>query len=77
MISFELKKPEAGKTVDELEVFLDRAGLNSLLAQLQFLEGGRTEHVHLMTESWGGSELSDHPQRQENTVIHHVKILLR
>jgi hypothetical protein len=68
MISFELKKPGAAKTVDELEVFLDRAGLDSLLAQFQFLKDGRTEHAHLMAESWGGSELSDSPQRQENAV---------
>jgi hypothetical protein len=77
MISFELKKPNPGEAADELEVFLDHGGLESLLAQLRFLEEGRTEHVHLMAESWGGSHLSDQPQCQGNTTIRHVKILLR
>ncbi|MCC6208977.1 MAG: immunity protein 32 [Gammaproteobacteria bacterium] len=77
IISFELKKPQSGETADELEVFLDHAGLESLLAQLKFLQDGRTEHVHLMAESWGGSHLNEQPQGQENTVIHHVTILLR
>jgi hypothetical protein len=77
VLSFELKKPKPGAVVDELEIFLDRSGLESLLAQLRFLQDGSTEHVHLMAESWGGSHLSDLPQDQSNTPIRHVKILLR
>lgn len=77
MLSFELKKPKPGETADELEVFLDRAGLESLLAQLRFLQEGRTEHVHLMAESWGGSHLSELPQGQDNISIRHVKVMLR
>lgn len=77
MLSFELKKPGTGKSADELEIFLDRAGLESLLAQLKFLQNGKTEHVHLMAESWGGSHLSEQPQGRENFPIRHVKILLR
>ena len=77
MLSFELKKPKPGETADELQVFLDRSGLESLLAQLKFLQDGKEEHVHLMAESWGGTHLGDQPQDQQNTAIRHVKILLR
>jgi hypothetical protein len=76
MLSFELKQPKPGESADELEVFLDRAGLESLLAQLKLLQEGRTEHVHLMAESWGGSHLSEQPQGLENIPIRHVKVLL-
>lgn len=77
MLSFEVKKPADGKAPDELEVFLDAAGLDSLLAQLRFLKEGRTEHVHLMSETWGGAHLDDQAQRVENAPIGHVKILFR
>ena len=77
MLSFELKKPKSGEASDELEVFLDKAGLKSFLAQLHFLEEGQTEHVHLMSESWGGNHLDEQPQGSESTPIRHVKIFLR
>lgn len=76
MLRFELKKAKSGEAPDELEVFLDVRGLESLLAQLRFLKDGRTEHVHLMSESWGGTHLDDQPHKSESTVIRHVKILL-
>lgn len=31
-------------------------------------------HVHLMTNSWGGDELTDEKQGDENIIINHVKI---
>ena len=77
MLSFELKQPRSGDSADELEVFLDRAGLESLLAQLKFLQEGKTEHVHLMADSWGGSHLSGQPQGRGNIPIRHVKVLFR
>lgn len=75
MISFEYKKDSIRP--EEIELWLDKNGLSSLLAQLQFLHDGKTEHVHLMSDSWGGSHLSSEAVRSDNTVIHHIKILLR
>lgn len=77
MLSFELRKPKSGGVHDELEIYLDRTGLNSLLAQLQLLKEQRTEHLDLMAESWGGAHLDDQPQAPDGTPIRHVKILLR
>lgn len=77
MLSFEMRKQRPGEAADELEVYLDNAGLDSLLAQLNFLKEKRTDHVHLMTESWGGTHLDDRPQDPENTTIHHVKFVVR
>jgi hypothetical protein len=72
MLSFELKNGQG----DELEVQCDSTGLQSLLAQLQLLIEGQTEHVHLMAESWGGSHLDEHPHTAANRAIRHVKITL-
>jgi|GEM_PF-6412913 len=77
MLSFQLKPVTSGKAPEELEIQLDAAGLESLLAQLHFLKDGRTEHVHLMSQSWGGSHLDDQTTNTDATTIHHVKILLR
>jgi hypothetical protein len=61
MLCFQFAMPAAGESPDELQVVCDREGLESLLEQLRFLSEGRTDHVHLMAESWGGSHLSDSP----------------
>jgi len=52
---------------------VDSHGLESLLAQLRFLKEGRTDHVHLMSEAWGGTHLSDRPQTPANTIIHRLR----
>jgi len=75
MISFEFKTDAIPP--DEIEVWLDEEGLSSLLAQLRFLADAKTEHIHLMSDSWGGNHLSSEPVDPKNTLIHHVKILLR
>ena len=77
MLSFELKKGGSPNEPDEVEIYCDMEGLDSLIAQLRFLKDGRTEHVHLMSEAWGGVHLDDRPQDPANAPIHHVKILLR
>lgn len=77
MLSFELIGKQTGEPPNELEVFLDRDGLETLIAQLRFLQDGKSDHVHLMSESWGGSELCDKTQVPDNLPIHHVKFLLR
>ena len=74
MISFELKGNAFDKPGEELEVFLDRQGLESLIAQLRMLSSGSTDHVHLMSRSWGGAHLEDVPRAAANKAVHHVKI---
>lgn len=33
--------------------------------------------MHLMTPSWGGDELGEEKQVEENALVHHVRIALR
>ena len=75
MITVELKKPSGSRLPSEIEVHLDEEGLKFLLSQLKFLTDRRTDHVHLMSESWGGGELDERPPSADVIPIHHVKIL--
>jgi hypothetical protein len=73
VISFEMTD---ATTSDQLQIYLDREGLADLLAQLKFLSDDRTDHVHLMSESWGGSHLSEEPMRREAGPIRHVTVYM-
>jgi hypothetical protein len=43
---------------DAVELYLDDAGIDALIAQLQSLRG-QTTHIHMMTPTWGGKELGE------------------
>ena len=74
LISFEVR---GDGDSDELELFLDEVGLTALMAQLQFLQDKRTDHVHFMAESWGGSHLAELTVDPAAKPIRHVKVTLR
>lgn len=76
MISAHLIRPFAGATPDQLEIRLDKEGLQSLLAQLAFLGQGRTDHIDLLSVEWGGSDLEICPRSDGVIPIHHMKISL-
>ncbi len=74
MLSFELRQPEKLDAYEELEIYLDKDGLDDLLAQLQFLKDNRTDHLHLMSETWGLGDLDDQPWVAVNVPLRHVRI---
>ncbi|WP_316357967.1 Imm32 family immunity protein [Candidatus Neptunichlamydia sp. REUL1] len=58
-----------------IEVHCDQKGLEKLKCIIDsLLLTDAPDHVHLMTKSWGGNELSDEQQSPENTIANHVKI---
>ena len=70
MLTFEWDKDS-----ERLEIHADSDGLQELVDQvnkLKSVEGN--EHLHLMTEDWGGDELSNDKQNEESELINHVKI---
>jgi len=70
MLTFEWDKDS-----EQLEIHADASGLQELVSQLKKLaaiEG--SDHIHLMTEDWGGDELSSDKQNNKAELIHHVKI---
>jgi len=44
----------------------------SLISNL--IENKKTDHIHLMTEDWGGIELTNDKQNFNSELINHVKI---
>lgn len=61
---------------ENIEIFCDREGIELLLKKLTFLanNGG---HVHLMTPSWAGNELTEDKQGTNTVLINHLKIVLK
>ena len=65
---------------DGNQVFIqaDAAGLDYLIQSLTFLrhklDENICEHDHLMTDAWGGRELSKSTLDEGARLVHHVKI---
>ena len=77
MLTVEIKDPDkVSDGSSEIEIYCDQEGLEELKRQLGFLDKGKT-HVHLMTESWAGSELSEKKQGARNALVHHLKIAFK
>jgi hypothetical protein len=68
MLTFELTK--AG---DELDVHFDDEGLALLKGILENVQQKRA-HEHLMTPSWGGSELTEDKQGPDSTLLNKVTL---
>ena len=60
-----------------VEVYLDKEGLDTLIYNLNEVKKDLSEgeHVHLKSESWGGSELSDEKKGSNNISVKHLKIV--
>jgi hypothetical protein len=61
---------ELNEKLDAIEIHLDKAGIESLITQLESLKAYDT-HIHLMTPSWGGKELSE-AAHGSNRLINHL-----
>jgi len=60
---------------ETLEIHGNRIGLENLKKMIDsILTTNNDDHIHLMTKSWGGNELSNEKQCLKNTLIHHVKL---
>lgn len=68
---------ESNKNDGLLEIHGDREGLLKLARHLNKLaEKDSADHIHLMTDDWGGSGLSNETQGENSSIYHHVKIYL-
>jgi hypothetical protein len=57
------------------EVHLDEEGLDLLVDRLTKLRGHQeSEHDHLMTPSWAGTELTEEKQGADNDLIHMLTV---
>ncbi|HQU82026.1 MAG TPA: Imm32 family immunity protein [Pyrinomonadaceae bacterium] len=67
---------EHTKHPEEMRIHTDLNGLENLIDELTKLfnsaKTGKSDHTHLMTEEWGGYELSS--DSQGGAIINHVKV---
>ncbi len=70
---------EMNKEGDELTVHMNQQGLALLQLVLARLQNGSSpmpRHTHLMTDDWGGDELSSQPQSTDSTLFNKVDLRL-
>lgn len=66
---------EWDKDAERMEIHTDKAGLLGLIAQLsQLAESDGQDHLCLMTEAWGGGDLTGEPQNEDAVFMNQVKI---
>jgi len=75
-IDGEFQKIEHAKgLVDEVAISFDEKGLELLLEKISSLKG-KKDHLHLMTPSWAGDELTEEGQEGEKyTLVNHLRIV--
>ena len=73
-LTVEYTKSKKGES--EVTIFCDAEGLSELFTQLEILKKHKG-HVHLMTPSWSGNELTEIKQQQDSELINHVRIILK
>jgi hypothetical protein len=66
---------ETTSECDELEIHLAANGFEVLRGELDKLRAP-DDHVHLKTEAWAGTELSDATMGANHRLVNHVKIFL-
>lgn len=55
-------------------VSCDLAGLERLLEQLTLLKRTK-DHVHLMSDAWGGCDLTETKVSGESELVHHLEFM--
>ena len=64
-----------GRDDREVELYLDRTALQSLVAQFAFLKE-LGDHLHFFTDAWGGHGLDETPAVEGTEIINHLRITL-
>ncbi len=63
---------------DQVFIHADGPGLDHLIRSLthirQKVAEGHCEHDHMMTDAWGGNELTETVTEADAHTVHHVKI---
>ena len=76
MLSAKIITSENGETREQVEVFFDQEGLDFLLDRLTRIKGGKTDHYHMMSDSWGDGGLSEAKYYPHSLLVHHLKLTL-
>src|SRR3954466_12883938 len=76
MLTTEIVLTPEGAVSDEVEIYFDKEGLEYLIYRLSHILEGKTNHIHLMSESWGTGELNEISHKPNNNTVHHLRMTL-
>lgn len=76
MLSVEIVLLPDGSLSDEVEIYFDKEGLEYLLYRLSHIAEEKTDHVSLMSTSWGLGHLDEKTHKPDNRIAHHLRITL-
>ena len=76
MLTAEIVLLPDGTLSDEIEIYFDSEGLYNIIERLKHIRDGKTDHVHLMSHSWGLSDLNEVKHKESNRIAHHVRMTL-
>jgi len=70
LITFELREDK-----DQVDIHLNKEGIDYMIKILEELRTGNTnDHFHLMTNSWGGDQLSEDKQSESSELLNLVTV---
>ncbi len=81
LLTFEYEKSSPGvlekSSPGVLHIHLNPEGAQEMIEIFQrLLRSGLNEHDHLMTPSWGGTELTEDKQDDATTLVNQVNVFL-
>jgi len=76
MLTVEIGLLENGSFSEVVEIYFDKEGLDYLVARIDHIVQGKTDHANLMSESWGLGDLTEEKQRNSNLLAHHLRLTL-
>ena len=73
-----LLQVEYDESGEKVEIIMNDVGIKELISQLEYLLNQKgPDHVHLMTESWGGDELTEGKCEDGYKLINQMKLYRR
>ena len=60
----------------EVELYFNREGFDYLMGRLDHIRDGKTDHLHLMSRSWGLGDLDEKSHKPTNQIAHHLRLTL-
>ena len=76
MLTVEIVLTANGSLGEEVEIYFDREGIEYLVYRLQHILDAKTDHISLMSESWGLGDLDEIKHRDNNRIAHHLRMTL-
>lgn len=76
MLTAEIVFLPDGTLSGEVEIYFDRDGFDHFMDRLRHISEGKTDHLHLMSRSWGLADLDEKSHKPTSHIAHHLRLTL-